>query len=334
MRHLLFIPLGSVIALSAQAYDQIPKEDGLSGNVSLGVTSDQMKTNQIATVTGTHVSDKNIDSLSGSPDSKSYTKVVPAFGLSYTLAGSLTQFFAGTAMEDFINEDSVIDLGVRQGIGDPGNLRFSLLGSTPQEVWKDPYVTGADRKTTDRTSNGFRLGWENIFQSDFDVTYTQRKIDLDHERSGTALGLSQDQQDLLDRNGKDKKLDVSYRWQIDKDNILTPTLSYIDRDLDGNAMKMDGYQADLGYSYLGLQGWQFGADAFGGHLKSDHTNPIYDQKQSVDRYGMSLSATYLEPFGLKDWSARAAVNYGEENSNIDFYDTRLGSVSVGMSYNF
>lgn len=334
MRHLLIIPLGGVIALSAHAYDQIPKDDGLSGNLYLGVTSDQMKTNQIATVSGTHVSDKNIDSLGGSPDSKRYTKAVPGFDLSYTLAGSRTQFFAATRMEDFINEDSVIDLGVRQGIGDPGNLRFSVLGSTPQEVWKDPYATGTDRHATDRTSNGFRLGWENIFQSDFDVTYTQRKIDLGHERSGEALGLTQDQQDQLDRNGKNKQLDVSYRWQISPEHVLTPTLSYIDRNLDGNAMKMDGYQADLGYRYLGLEGWVFGADAFGGHLKADQSNPIYGTTQKVDRYGTTLSATYLEPFGLKDWSARAAVSYGEENSNIDFYDTRLGSVSVGMSYNF
>jgi hypothetical protein len=57
-------------------------------------------------------------------------------------------------------------------------------------------------------------------------------------------------------------------------------------------------------------------------------------KQDVNRYGVSLSATTSEPFGLKDWSAQAAVSYGEENSNINFYDTRLGSVSVGMSYNF
>lgn len=334
MRNLLFIPLGGAIALSAQAYDQIPTEDGLSGSLYLGVTSDRMKTNQIATVSGTHVSDKQIDSLGGSPDNKSYSKVIPGFSLSYTLAGSRTQFFGATVLEDFITEDSVIDLGLRQGIGEAGNLRFSVLASTPQETWKDPYVVGADRQTTRRTSNGYRLGWENIFQSDFDVTYTQRKIDIGHEHSGAALGLNADQQDQLDRNGKDKKLDISYRWQPSQDHVLTPIVSYINRDLDGNAMKMDGYQLGLGYTYLGLQGWQFGANALGGRLKSDHYNPIYDKKQDVNRYGVSLSATYLEPFGLKDWSAQAAVNYGEENSNINFYDTRLGSVSVGMSYNF
>jgi hypothetical protein len=45
--------------------------------------------------------------------------------------------------------------------------------------------------------------------------------------------------------------------------MLTPIVSYINRDLDGNAMKMDGYQLGLGYTYLGLKGWQFSANAPG-----------------------------------------------------------------------
>lgn len=334
MRKLLLLPLGCAIALGAHAYDQIPQQDGFTGNLYLGGTSNKMETNMIATVTGTDVSHKSIDSLSSSPDSKSYSKVVPAFMLSYTLADSRTQFFGGTEMEDFLTEDSIISAGIRQGMGGVGNVRFSLIASTPSEVWKDPYVVGADRHATDRKSNGFRLGWEHIFESDLDVTYTQRKVELDHEQSGSALGLSDYQQHLLDRQGDERKLDAGYRWQANEDNLVTPTLSYVDRDLDGGAMAMKGYQAELAYAYLGLQDWELAADVFGGRLKSDDYNPIYDKKQDVDRYGVSLAATYKEPFGLKDWSARGMLNYGKEDSNINFYDSKISSISLGMAYNF
>jgi hypothetical protein len=49
--------------------------------------------------------------------------------------------------------------------------------------------------------------------------------------------------------------------------------------------------------------------------------------------GVSLAATYTEPFGLQDWRARAALSYGEEDNDIDFYNN-LRSVSLGMLYSF
>jgi hypothetical protein len=33
---------------------------------------------------------------------------------------------------------------------------------------------------------------------------------------------------------------------------------------------------------------------------------------------------------LKDWKASTTLNYGKQDSNIDFYDTRLKSLIVGM----
>ncbi|MNG41460.1 hypothetical protein D3C84_1306620 [compost metagenome] len=50
--------------------------------------------------------------------------------------------------------------------------------------------------------------------------------------------------------------------------------------------------------------------------------------------GLSFAATYKEPFGLQDWRARAAISYGEEDSNIDFYDTKITSLNLGMLYTF
>jgi hypothetical protein len=334
MRKLLCVAIGSAMALSAQAHDKIGQKDGLTGYGFIGASTSSMETNTTATIGGNDVSSKSINSLTSSPDSQGYGGIVPAFGLTYTFAGSRTQIFGGTELEDFLTQDSTLGLGVRQGIGQLGNLRVSLLASPGSEVWEDPYVVNANRSKTDRTSSGMRLGWEHIFQSDFAVTLTSRKIELDDELSGTALGLTAAQSKLLDREGKQKKIDLSYRWTPSADHVLVPTISAIDYDLDGEAVAMQGAQFELNYAYLGVQGWEFIANGLVGSLESDKTNPIYGKKQDLDRMGVSLGATYKEPFGLKDWKASTTLNYGKEDSNIDFYDTRLKSLTVGMLYSF
>ena len=334
MRQFIIAAVASAVTLSAQGYDRIPQESGFSGFAFIGAGSTDRETNMTATVGGTEVADERIDSLTQSPDSERYSRLLLDFGLSYTLADSRTQIFGGTELEDFLTQDSTLGLGIRQGIGDAGNLRASLIASTPSETWEDPYLVGADREETDVESGGMRVGWEHIFGSGLDLTYTQRSIELDDELSGTSLGLTPSQRALLDREGDLKELQVSYFWKPAEDHTLTPSFSSIDYDLDGDAMAMDGYQGELNYAYTGLQNWELVMNLLAGKLESDDDNPIYGKTAEVDRMGASLAATYKEPFGLRDWRARAAISYGEEDSNIDFYDSSIKSVSLGMLYTF
>ncbi|MBF7730092.1 DUF2860 family protein [Pseudomonas sp. N040] len=340
MKRLLSIAVGSAMAFGAQAYDRIPQTAGLAGYVFLGASSNSMESNTLATVGGTEVSDERIDSVSDSPDSKSYGRVTPAFNLSYTLDGSRTQFFGGTELDDFLTQDSSLGLGVRQSIGSLGNLRASLLASTEREVYKDPYVVGVDRSKTDQTSKGMRLGWEHILESDFELTYTHRKIDIDKELSGSTaplnggLGLTAEQINDLDRNGDFNKIDFSYVAQLSPYSLFTSTYSYVEYDLDGDAMSMSGPMMQLDYGYTGLQDWQLNASVVLATMSSDDYNPVYGEKQDQDSYGVSLTAAYLEPFGLKDWKALGTFAYGQQDNQIDFYDTSISSVNLGMMYSF
>jgi len=301
-----------------------------------------MESNTLASVGGTDVSDERIGSVYSSPDSKSYGKINPAFELSYTFADSRTQIFGGTEMEDFLTQDGAFGIGIRQGFGTIGNLRASLLASAAREVYKDPYVVNVDRSKTDVTSGGMRLGWENIMQTDFDLTLTKRNIDIDKELSGTtatangglATPLNASQINDLDRNGDKTAVELSYRLAIDADNLIIPSVTAVDYNLDGEAVSMSGGQMGLSYMYTGLQSWEFIANGLVGSMSSDEYNPIYGKKQDLDSYGASLAATYKEPFGLKDWKARGAFVYGKQNSNIDFYDTSLNSLTLGMMYSF
>lgn len=334
MRKLLCIVGSGLLAFTANAFDRIPQQDGFSGYLFLGASSNSMETNTVASIGSADVGDERVGSLSRSPDSISYGQFTPAFGLSYTFAVTRTQIYGGTELEDFLTQDRTLGIGVRQGIGSLGNFSASLLASTGNEVWADPYVVGADREATDRKSGGVRLGWERMLESDFDVTYTKRTIELDDELSGSALGLTQAERKLLDRDGDQGKLDASYRWDPAPNHVLRPVLSYVKHDLDGDAMSRGGAQFELNYQYTGLENWELMANILAGSLKSDDVNPIFDEKQEVDRMGVSLAATYKEPFGMKDWMVRSTLSYGEEDSNIDFYDSSLKSLNLGLMCKF
>ena len=321
-KKLLCVAINSVMIFTAQAYDQIPATAGFAGSVTLAVGSRSLKNN----IAGAEV----IDSLYSSPKTDSGTEVGPGLELSYTFIGSRTQLFAGTEHGD----QGDLGAGIRQGLGNLGNLRASLLLSGGDEVWKDPYAVGVERDDTETSGTGMIFGWEHIFESDFDITYSQRSIEVDDEFSGTALRLTPAQRELLNREGDEKTLAVSYHWMPSSVHLITPSLSYVNRNLDGGAMAMDGMQFDLSYAYLGLQGWELGAHLTSSALKSDDVNPIFAKKQDLDSYALGLEATYLRPFNLPNWELSAGLYYSKDNSNIKFYEGESQGIDLAMTYTF
>ena len=321
-------------SFQAVAVDRIGKESGSKGFVFVGAGYSSVQTNLVAEVAGIEVSDKRIDSLQGGADYKEYGGVTPAFNVSYTFAEPRTQLFAGIELEDFLTQDSALGLGVRQGIGFLGIIRASLLASIPLKVWEDPYVTNIDRNTTDRNSYGLRLGWEHIFESDFDLNLSTRKVELDDERSGLTNGLTASQRDLLDREGNINKMEASYTWTPSPHHIIQPSITWIDHDLNGDAMARDGLTANASYAYLGLNNIEFLFNFLAGRMESDTRNPIFNEKEEVDRLAGSITVTYVEPFDMKNWRARAVVSAGKDDSNIDFYDNSVNAITIGVLYNF
>jgi hypothetical protein len=322
MKKLLCVALNSAMIFTVQAYDQIPAAQGFAGSLTLAVDSSSSKSNTSG--------DKFIDSLNSSAKSDSGTELAPGFELSYTFTGTRTQLFAGTEHGD----RGDLGAGIRQAVGSLGNLRASLLLPEGYEVWQDPYAVGVERDDTKTSGTGMILGWEHIFESDFDITYSQHSIELDDERSGTALGLTPAQRALLSREGDEKTLAVSYHWVPSADHLIIPTLSHVNQDLDGGAMAMDGMQFNLDYTYLGLQDWELGANLMRSTLKSDDVNPIFGQKQDLDSYALGLEATYLRPFNLPDWELSAGLHYSKENSNIKFYEGESTGMDVALTYTF
>ena len=323
---------------SAHAAVIIPQKSGFSGFINLGAGGIVVESNTLAGPLsgGIELGKEKIESLADSPDDESALIPLVNFELSYTVAETRTQFFIGNLLEDFLRFDINTLAGVRQGIGDAGIIGATLRRAPfPTEVWEDPYVTGTKRRTTDRESQGFGLFWQQILGSGLEIEYVSSEVDIDDERSGEWLGLSEAERKLLNRNGDMDRFSLRYELNLAGGrHMLTPEVRYFDNDLDGAAMSSDGWGLNLNYIYSQNENWRHVIN--GGYAREDfdRRNPIYSETDSLDRWGVSLTSFYLEPFGWDHWSASATFAWFEQDHDIDFYDQSALLVGFGFLRRF
>ncbi len=322
----------------ATALEPVPEESGFSGFIRPGVGFIQFKSNMVASFFGFDLSDKRTKALDESPDSQSSAIVLMPFSLEYTFASTRTQLFLGTDLEDLVRFDYSQQIGVKQHMGKLGLLQGGFLFSgIPAKVWEDPYVApNRDREETDRNSLGGRLVWDRIFGIQLQLQYTYRHIDLDDEKSGQFLGLTGAKRDLLDRNGDRHVGEILYRFDFANRHRLIPAFVYARNDLDGEAMAGDGYDFQLTYGYFG-DPITFTAGGFYGQENYDDENPIYNQDQEDDRYGLRAAVFYENPWGWhllgsKPMNFYVSGVYVEIDSNINFYDQQAVLATGGVVF--
>jgi hypothetical protein len=333
--------LGLALAsAAAQAVPSVPEKAGWGGYIGVGVGAGRSESNMLASIGPADLGDETVSGLNQSPDDEDIVLPGLNFEVSYTLADTRTQLYLGNAVADHLNFDldTTLEthLGIRQEIDDIGTVDFSLAFSAlPTDVWKDPYVVDKKRGDTERTSSGIHLVWGGILSTPLEFAWSAREIEVDDERSGQDgdLGLSAKQQRLLRRTGNVYRWDLTYDWKINERHRVVPGIGYLDYDLDGGAMAEDGMVLQLKHLYE-LQHWGLVSSIFYQDLESDRDNPIYGKQNQLETLGGSITAFYQEPFGLEHWTANAGVAYYEGDSNIDFYDSSFGLVSIGMLYRF
>ncbi|MCU7940752.1 MAG: DUF2860 domain-containing protein [gamma proteobacterium symbiont of Bathyaustriella thionipta] len=330
------IVYSGLIGFSGLSYalDPIPSEDGFSGYINLGVAGIKGETNMIAGNSLGDVGQKNIDSLTDSPDSESDSMPLLNGEVTYTFAASRTQIYFGNQLEDFIQFDFSTLLGVRHELADKSLIAVSyVFSSVPTEVWEDPYLTNQRRSKTDRESNGLRLEWDKIAGTDLGIQYTYRNIELDDELSGQSLGLTASDMDLLDREGKVHNMEFRYKFNMGNGHSLQPKFNYIDRDMDGQAMSSDEWVLGLTHIYNSEQ-YSFITNLDWADADFDKKNPIYNKTRNDNRLGGSFTVVYKKPFGIKDWNLLGSIAYYDSDSNIDFYNTNIKFFSVSALYRF
>ncbi len=329
------------MALSSSVFaaplQPIPQESGFGGSLILGLSGTSYSSNMVAGPNG-DLGNASISSLDSGPDSEGELSPFLTGEVAYTFGKSRTQLFLGNALEDLVRYDLAFQAGVRQELADKSIVYGAFLFSAiPTEVYADPYQTGTDRDETDRESTGGRIGWQGIMGSGLGIELSHRSIELDDEESGQAMVdqtiLSTDEQALLNREGDQNSITLSYKMNIDRGQFLVPELSFHDFDLDGEAMARQRYGLTTTY-FLHTPAYSWVVSVFYAHTEHEEENPIYGITEESDSFGGSVVGTYHNLFGWQDFSAIGSVAYGETDSDINFYDADVVTGSVGILYRF
>ena len=182
-------------------------------------------------------------------------------------------------------------------------------------------------------ATGARLTWSRIWGTGLEIDVTGRSIEIDEERSGQDLGLSPAEQALLNREGDESSVRISYRIRIGDKHVLVPRIRATEFDLDGDAMANDLTSFDIAYGYRGEKVLVF-ATAYFGTADYDTVHPIYGVEQDDDAFGASITVTVPKALPSENWSLVFSAARGETDTNIQFYESR-GSVGfVSAIYRF
>jgi hypothetical protein len=320
---------------SALALDPMPQEAGFAGYLNLGAAGGTVESNFLAKIVGVDLSDDKIHNYD-SPNET--TIIIPTFNFNvgYTFANKKTRLSLGTAVESSIDFSVNTALAVRHDFDSLGSVELAglLPSAVPVEVWKDPYLTGQDRNSTEKTSSGGRLTWDGIIGSNFELIGSFRSIDIDKERSGDSLGLSAAERKLLDREGDVTRVELGYVFNCGGGDLkVRPSVAYIDRDLDGDAMAQDGYELGVqlrynagSYVWLNRAAYQ--------DLDGDKDNPIFNKANDADVYVLASEVQIPEPFGWDKWKGTVGVSWGENQTDIDFNKSSVALFAATLGRSF
>jgi hypothetical protein len=325
----------SIWAVPSLAIEPIPRQDGFSGRILVGVSYFNFESNEIAEIAGSEVSEKRTNSLGDEPDSKSSALPAINFDLRYTLGSSQTQFFLANTLLDMLKLDSFVELGVRQQFADRSILAVSAVFSGLVEVYEDPYVVGADRESTTRDVTGARVVYDKIMGSGLAIELMFRNIDIDDERSGTlgGLGLTPGEISLLDREGTELSLGAQYSFPVGEGRMLTPSFTFINSDLDGGAMKNNRYQVEVKY-VNDTREFAYGLNLLFALASYDKSNPVFNKEQEDTIFGAVAFGSYKNLFDVPGLALIGRVGAQVKDADIDFLNSQAILAGLNLQYRF
>jgi hypothetical protein len=334
MRIPLVVCASLILHGSVQAIEPLPTEAGWRGYVAPGVSVMSFRDNTIAGAKGLDIGNKRIDSLFERAEEETAGSFSIAAEIGYMFLDPDVYVFFGNRLEDYLRLDNSTELGARMPVGDLGILGASVLFSpVATEVWEDPFLTGIDRTETDRTSAGARLGLADILGTKLEVYATVRATDIDVERSGESLGLSESDRALLEREGESADLEVLYTWVINKQHALVPAIRFGTYEADGEAMTRDGVSVQLTHAYS-YDRYRLISNLSLRQSSFDEENPVFGEKQDEDEVIASVTGIMGRFMGYDAWSLTAGLLYAKRDSDIVFYESESFVASLGVMYFF
>jgi hypothetical protein len=145
---------------------------------------------------------------------------------------------------------------------------------------------------------------------------------------------SANEQGSLDRNGEINSTSLIYNWDQGKGQLMSLLVTYLEHDLDGEAMSFDGYSLQFNNVTAFTPDLSLATNVVLDRFDHDAENPVYDKTNDKDLAALSLTLFLNDPFGAKNWVGNLAIVYAEEDNSIDFYDTTVSLINLGMIRRF
>jgi hypothetical protein len=257
------------------------------------------------------------------------------FELRYTHAGSGTQLFLGTELEDLVRFDMVQQVGIRQNVWSAFVLQAGLLVSgIPTQVWEDPFLENRQRISTRRNSAGARVSLDRLLGKTWMLRYTWRSIQIDSERSGEGSGLPPGERLALMRNGDIHEFELRYGVIPHEGHMVSPSLIYTADRRMGRAVSRDVYDLQVQYRWS-RQPFLFISNIITGYSIALADHPVFGETAEYLRLGISAAGYWTNPMGWKLPGAKPftfilSVGFYNEASSIRFYEREAFMVTAGI----
>jgi len=331
----LIMPLAVSLAVPAYALPPIG-EPGLGGTFNVGYSAGQIETNFLEEIDGLDIDlgPSKIDSLD-SPGAEDIDMPMAQIDIGWNFANGKTRIALGNDFTDILEFDRTTRLSVRHDFDSLGEFRVDYLHPTglTTRVYRDPYQTDVDRAGTDEEVSGGRFVWDAMFGSGFGLQFLAKQREIDNEDSGVAAGLSAADQDLLDREGDLYTAELSYRYEVDEWHAVRPALSYVNRDLDGDAMAQEGGIASLEHFYIGSD-VSWGNKIAYTYLEGDEENPLFDEVHDSSGFAVSSIVTFTGIDALGSWAPNLQATWADSDSDVDFNDSSIWTIGAGIGLRF
>ena len=142
-------------------------------------------------------------------------------------------------------------------------------------------------------------------------------------------------QDLLRRGGDQIFGELSYLISLraNRRHMFRPAVRYTTHDLDGNAIAGDSYVLQLSHVFMG-PGYMVVSNVAAGSRDHDAANPIFGVRTDSDRLVVDSTLIHRLTAGDGNWQLVGNALWGEDDSEVDFHDSKAFSISIGAMYRF
>jgi hypothetical protein len=269
-------------------------------------------------------SDERISGLQNDADTESSILPLVLFDLNAPYGGRNTIYFKtdmGQGEAFGLSLGTVIPLAEDENI-----LDLSVSVSPFREVWKNPYLTGAERSETDTTSYGAKAALRNVLGSPLGTSFSITTIEVDDDEIGRLYS-------SLARDGNIYLCSADYQLTLTPELYLVPALSIGRGDFDGGSNSYDRYGASLRLIYR-MRPFSLMQLAAYSKQKYDETHPLFGKKRDDDRYALVFSAQYSGLFGAENIYLKILAGYGRTDSNITFCDSESSFIGSTVGFRF